>query len=108
MGLDLMLIPPRDRLSFFLRLFKVYEKPINQNLAKKESTPGAQMPLKINQELLEILFGGINYKQSYAGYNLEHVQRLKEIPMEEWKYLVYLNTKSIEGGSIEEIYKNYK
>jgi len=108
MGLDLMLLHPKDRLNFFTRIFKIYEKPIQQNLNRKESTPGAQMPLKINPEILEILFGGINYKHSYTGYNLEHVQRLKEIPIEEWKYLVYLNTKSIEGGSIEEIYKNYR
>lgn len=108
MGLDLMLLTPKDRLNFFTRFFKVYEKPIKQNMEKKGSTPGAQMPLKINQDLLEILFGGINYKHSYTGYKVEHIQGLKEIPVEDWKYLVYLNTKSMEGTSIEEIYKNYK
>lgn len=108
-GVDLMLVPPRDRLNFFTRLWVVYGKIIDQNEKKKEvGMFKSQMPLVCNTELLETLFGGIKYKHSYKGYKLEKIKRFKEIPIEEWKHTVYLNTKSLEGATLEEIYNSAK
>jgi hypothetical protein len=39
---------------------------------------------------------------------MEKIKGLKEIPREEWKHLVYLNTKSTEGATINEIYNKYR
>jgi hypothetical protein len=108
-GIDLMLLPPRDRLNFFIRLFKIYEGAINQNIKKEEAGElGAQMPLKMDQPIIETLFMGINYNHAYKGYKIPKIKRLKQIPIRDWKNLVYLNTKSIEGINIEEIYNRYK
>jgi hypothetical protein len=108
-GVDLMLVPPRDRLNFFIRLFVVYGKIINQNEKKKEvGMFKSQAPLVCNTDLLETLFGGIKYKHSYKGYKLEKIKRFKEIPIEEWKHVVYLNNKSLEGATLEEIYNSAK
>ncbi len=104
-GLDLILITPRDRTNFFIRLHTIYGKIMDQNEKKERSS---QMPLRFDPELLETLMGGIKYNHAYTGYKMEKIKGLKEIPREEWKYLVHLNTKSIEGAAIDDIYNKYK
>jgi hypothetical protein len=39
---------------------------------------------------------------------MEKIKGLKEIGREEWRYLVYLNTKSIEGADLNDIYNKYQ
>lgn len=108
-GIDLMLLHPIQRLNFLIRVFTIYGKTIEKNnLLLSANTPGKQMPIKINQEMSGKLFDGINYKHAYSGFKIDKIQALKEIPTDDWVNIVYLNTKSIEGTSIEEIYKKYK
>jgi len=108
-GIDLMLLPPMDRLRFIIRFTNIYQKPIEINQEKVENDiPNAQMPLLFTEELLETLFGGINYNHSYTGFRMESIQNLKEIPITDWHNMIYLNTKSIEGANIEEIYNKFK
>lgn len=104
-GLDLILITPRDRTNFFIRLHTVYGKIMDQNEKKEKSS---HMPLRFDSELLETLMGGIRYNHAYTGYKMDKIRGLREIPREEWKHLVYLNTKSIEGAAIDDIYNKYK
>jgi len=105
-GVDIMLIPPQERLNFFIRLETVYRNIIAQNQKKiEDGIPKSQMPLRTNIDILETLFGGIKYKHAYKGYKIEKIKILKEVPIEEWKYLIYLNTRSLLGASAEEIYK---
>ena len=106
-GIDLMLLKPLDRLNFFIRFFKIYEKPISHNISVKNQTHGAQMPMKIDMEMMETLFGGISYKYAYAGFKIENIVGMKEIEIDDWHNLVFLNTKSIEGMSIEDIYNKF-
>jgi hypothetical protein len=108
-GIDLMLLHPMHRLNFLIRLFIVYGKIIEENdILSSSGKSRSQMPLKINQGMARKLFDGINYKHAYSGFKLDKIQALKEIPTEDWVNIVYLNTKSIEGTSIEEIYNKYK
>jgi hypothetical protein len=104
-GLDLILITPIDRINFFIRLHSIYGKIMDQNEEKEKSS---QMPLRFDPQLLETLMGGIKYNHAYTGYKMEKIKGLKEIPREEWKHLVYLNTKSIEGATINDIYNKYR
>jgi hypothetical protein len=78
---------------------------MDQNEKKDKS---AQMPLKFDSEMLETLMGGIKYNHAYTGYKMEKIKGLKEIGREEWKHLVYLNTKSIEGAALNDIYNKYQ
>ena len=107
-GIDLMLLKPMDRFNFINRLLDIYEPQIKHNIARKQQAESSQVPLKINIEMMETLFGGINYKHAYAGFKINNIIGLKEIPMEDWAYIIYLNTKSIEGINIEEIYNKFK
>jgi hypothetical protein len=104
LGWDLILLTPRDRTNFFIRLNAIYGKIMDQNDKKDISS---QMPLKFDPAMLETLMGGIKYNHSYNGYKLEKIRGLKEMPREEWKYLVYLNTKSLEGANLNDIYIKY-
>ena len=104
-GIDLILLTPRDRTNFFIRLHSIYGKIMDQNEKKDKS---AQMPLKFDSEMLETLMGGIKYNHAYTGYKMEKIKGLKEIGREEWKHLVYLNTKSIEGAALNDIYNKYQ
>ena len=108
-GIDLMLLTPRDRLNFFIRVCHIYKTPINQNLERiKNGEPGSQIPFFLDKEIMKALFLGINYDHAYKGYKIEKIKRLKEIPPDDWKNIIYLNTKSIEGINIEQIYNNFK
>ena len=108
-GIDLMLLTPMDRLNFIIRFITIYEKSIDLNQKKiEQNIPTAQISLAFNEELLETLFSGINYKHAYTGFKLSNVQNFKEIPMDDWQNTIYLNTKSVEGMNIEDIYNKYK
>ena len=103
-GFDLILLAPKSRSSFFTRLYGIFGKMMSQNSKKEISS---QMPLKFDKEILETLMGGIMYNHSYKGYKIEKIKGLVEIPEEEWKYLIYLDTKSLEGAVLNDIYNKY-
>lgn len=103
-GIDMILLTPRDRKNFFIRLHSIYGKIMDQNDKKDKSS---QSPLKLDKTLLETLMGGIKYNHAYNGYKMEKIKGLKEVPREEWKYLVYLDTKSLEGAVLNDIYNKF-
>jgi len=103
-GIDLILLTPRDKTNFFIRLHRFFGKIMEQNEKKDVSS---QMPLMFDRSILETLMGGDKYKHAYKGYKLEKIKGLREIPREEWKYLVYLDTKSLEGANLSDIYNKY-
>jgi hypothetical protein len=103
-GIDMILLTPRDRKNFLIRLHAIYGKMMDQNDKRDRSS---QLPLRFDKDVLETLMGGIKYNHAYNGYKLEKIKGLKEIPREEWKYLVYLDTKSLEGAVLNDIYNKY-
>lgn len=109
-GIDLILIPPPIRVSLLDRIKSVYKDPIEYNTKKiKESEGRGQIPLKTEFEILDTIFNGIPFKNSYRFWNTQKIKDVKEIYYEDWTKIVYLNTRSIEGTPIEEIYtKNMK
>ena len=100
-GIDILLLKPLDRRNFLIRLNTIYSKVIEANLKKPLSS---RMPLRFNSEILETLMGGIEYKHAYKAYKIEKIKGLADIPMDEWKYLAYLDTKSILGSTLNDIY----
>lgn len=103
-GIDIILLTPRDRTNFFIRLHSVFNKAIEENEKRDQSS---KMPLRFDSGLLETLMGGIRYNHAYRGYKFEKIKGLCEIPRDEWKYLVYLDTKSLEGAVLNDIYNKY-
>lgn len=108
-GIDLILIPPYFRLEFFTRIQSVYQDQIERNIKKEEIGEGRdQSPLKVDYQTLDIILKGVPYKHSYRSWDLKKVRGVKEIPLEDWTRIVYLNTRSIQGTQLDEIYNKIK
>lgn len=104
-GIDLILIPPMIRMQLLTRIFSIYSKQIEENIRKKErGEEKSQIQLKTDYEVLDTIFKGIPFKNSYRFWDLKKVRDVMEIPYEELTRIVYLHTRSIEGSRIEEIY----
>jgi hypothetical protein len=104
-GFDLVLLTPRDKTNFFVRLNAIFGKALDEN---DKRDPDSQMPLRFDKQILETLMGGIRYNHAYKGYKIEKIKGLIEVPREEWKYLIYLDTKSLEGANLNDIYNKYR
>jgi hypothetical protein len=109
-GLDLVLIPPIFRLSFFERVQSVFQDQIERNLQKEDNGDGRdQSPLRTEYQIMETILKGIPYKHAYRSWDLKKVRDVMEIPFEDWTRIIYLDTRSIEGTQLNEIYnKNSK
>jgi hypothetical protein len=104
-GLDLILISPLFRMSFFERVQSVYKDQIEKNIERSERGEGRdQSPLKTDYQTMDIILKGIPYKHAYRAWDLKKVRDVMEIPFEDWTRIVYLNTRSIEGTQLNEIY----
>lgn len=104
-GLDIVLIAPIFRLAFFERVQSVFQDQIEMNLKKEEMGDGRnQSPLKTEYQIMETILKGIPYKHSYRSWDLKKVRDVVEIPFEDWTRIVYLDTRSIEGTQLVEIY----
>lgn len=104
-GLDLVLISPIFRLAFFERVQSVFQDQIERNLKKEEMGEGRdQAPLRTEYQIMETLLKGISYKHAYRSWDLKKVRDVMEIPFEDWTRIIYLDTRSIEGTQLNEIY----
>jgi hypothetical protein len=105
-GLDLILIPPQFRLAFFIRISSVYESQIQTNIERVERGNFLdQIQLKCDYPIIDNIMRGIPWKNSYRAWDIQKIKDVKEITYEDWTRIVYLQTRSIEGTPIEEIYK---
>jgi len=109
-GLDLILIPPVFRLSFFERVQSVFQDQLEKNIQRQERGEGRdQIPFKTDYQTMDIILKGIPYKHAYRSWDLKKVRDVVEIPFEDWTRIIYLDTRSIEGTQLNEIYnKNSK
>lgn len=104
-GLDLVLISPIFRLAFFERVQSVFQDQIEKNIKSLERGEGRdQIPLKTDYQIMDIILKGIPYKHAYRSWDLKKVRDVVEIPFEDWTRIIYLDTRSIEGTQLNEIY----
>lgn len=107
-GIDLILMPPQMRFTFLNRISFAFQSIIKRNIENK-SSPDLQEKLKIDYASLNPIMGGIEYKKAFNKYHVDKMKNIHEIEYEDWSKIIYLNTRSIKGSTIEEIYnKNYK
>ena len=105
-GIDLILLSPQFRIPLFTRIQSVYQDIIEKNQEKIDKGDiKSQVPLKTDYETLDTILKGINYKHAYRAWDLKKVRDVVEIPYEDWTRIVYLDTRSIEGTPLNEIYK---
>jgi hypothetical protein len=104
-GLDLVLISPVFRLAFFERVQSVFQDQIEKNIKSLERGEGRdQVPLKTDYQVMDTILKGIPYKHAYRAWDLKKVRDVMEIPFEDWTRIIYLDTRSIEGTQLNEIY----
>ena len=104
-GIDLILIPPIYRLAFFTRIQSVFQDIIQKNLEMSEKgNERGQIQIKSDYQSLDTILKGIPYKHAYRSWDLKKVRDVIEIPFDDWTKIVYLNTRSIEGTQLNEIY----
>jgi hypothetical protein len=105
-GIDLILLSPQFRIPFFTRVQSVYQDIIEKNQEKLDKGElKSQVQLKTDYETLDTILKGINYKHAYRAWDLKKVRDVVEIPYDDWTRIVYLDTRSIEGTPLNEIYK---
>jgi hypothetical protein len=105
-GIDLILLSPQVRIPFFTRIQSVYQDIIENNQEKiNKGELKSQVQLKTDYETLDIILKGINYKHAYKAWDLKKVRDVVEIPYDDWTRIVYLDTRSIQGTPLNEIYK---
>ena len=63
-----------------------------------------QSPLKTDYQVMDTILKGIPYKHAYRAWDLKKVRDVMEIPFEDWTRIIYLDTRSIEGTRLNEIY----
>ena len=104
-GLDIVLISPIFRLAFFERVQSVFQDQIEKNIKSLEKGEGRdQIPLKTDYQIMDTVLKGIPYKHAYRAWDLKKVRDVVEIPFEDWTRIIYLDTRSIEGTQLSEIY----
>lgn len=104
-GIDLILIPPLFRIAFFTRIQSVYQDQIEKNLKMSERGESrGQSSLRVDYQSMDSIMKGIPFKHSYRSWDLKKVRDVIEIPYEDWTKIVYLDTRSIEGARLNEIY----
>ena len=104
-GIDLILIPPIFRLAFFSRIQSVFQDQLEKNIAMSENgEERGQIPLRTDYQTIDIISKGIPYKHAYRSWDLKKVRDVIEIPFSDWTKIVYLDTRSIEGTQLNEIY----
>jgi hypothetical protein len=105
-GIDLVLLSPQFRIPFFTRIQSVYHDLIEKNQEKISiGEIQSQVQLRTDYETLDIILKGINYKHAYKAWDLKKIRDVVEIPYEDWTRIVYLDTRSIKGTTLNEIYK---
>jgi len=72
---------------------------------KSYNTPRS-LPLEYND--LAPYMKGIKYSHAFKKYSVEKMKNFHEIPYPEWKYIPYLDTRSMQGISLSEVYKRIR
>ena len=104
-GIDLILIPPIFRLALFTRIHSVFQDQIEKNIEMSDKgQERGQIPLRTDYQTIDIISKGIPYKHAYRSWDLKKVRGVIEIPFNDWTKIVYLDTRSIEGTQLNEIY----
>jgi hypothetical protein len=100
-GIDLITMFPNDRLFFLSRITQIFQSHMVHNM-NSLNTPRS-LPLEYPD--LRNFMRGINYTHSFRKWSLDKLKNFHEIPYQEWKYIPYLDTRSMQGLSLSEIYK---
>ena len=103
-GLNLMMLPPNERLKFFQAYWETYkdffyrieEKTEYNQLALNKKYYLASL-IGRNPELFKKFNSSQNayFEYAYRSYNVRNISRLRMIEYEEWRYIPFLDARNI-------------
>jgi len=116
-GLNLNMLPPKERLKFFEAYFQYYRKFLeNVEELTEYNKPAVNIEYKIaalsgkNPKLFEYFNRSQNamFNYAYRSYSLKDIRKLRMIEYEEWNYIPFFNPiQSFKRINLELIYKTY-
>jgi hypothetical protein len=103
--MDLTIIPNDKRAEILTRLTSTFSEILQENM---RNILGSQMPLNLKGENLQKIFKGTGYEFAIFGFHKENLRDVKIVDYEDWVKIPYFNNASIEGLSLDKIYREYK
>jgi len=103
--MDLTIIPPDNLSEILTRLSSAFSEIIQENIRNIE---GSQMPLNLKGENLQKILKGTGYEFAIIGLRKENLRDMKILDYEDWVKIPYFSHASLEGLSLDQIYREYK
>lgn len=116
-GLNLMILPPKERVKFFQAYWTTYKEFFNRIEEKTEYNEEAlNKKYRLaslagkNPELFKAFNSSQNayFEYAYRSYNLRNLSRFRMIEYEEWRYIPFLDARqAFKNANLQEIYRTY-
>lgn len=106
-GIDLITVPPTERIEILSRIYDNYMNTIQQN-EESLKKGGRQTPILLKSSILERLLRNTEYQKSLFGFKQQFITDVNIVEISDWCKIPYLKRSLIEGMSLDEIYREYK
>ena len=103
--MDLTIIPQDNRAEILTRLTSTFSEILQENI---RNISGSQMPLNLKGENLQKIFKSTGYEFAIFGFHKENLRDLKIVDYEDWVKIPYFSHATLEGLSLDQIYREYK
>jgi hypothetical protein len=116
-GLNLNMLPPKERLKFFQAFFEHYKQFFERIEEKTQYNK-----LAVNKDYFLVSLAGLNptlfkhfnqtqgalFEYAYRSYNLSNVRKFRMLEYEEWRYISFLNAQEFfKRANLDKIYQTY-
>jgi hypothetical protein len=106
-GIDLITVPPRIRVDIIGKFYDQFYQQIESNYKSFESG-GAILPVNLKKSILDNLLKNTGYATSLFGFKYKFIRNPRIISIKDWGKIPYISISSIEGLSLQTIYKEYQ
>ena len=103
--MDLTIIPPDNLAEILTRLTTTFSEILEENV---RNISESQMPLNLKGENLQKIFKGTGYEFAIFGFEKENLRGMKIVDYSDWVKIPYFSQATLEGLSLDQIYKEYK
>ena len=106
-GIDLITVPPSDKIKILSVIFDSYDNIIIRN-EESYSKGGTITPIDLNDFMLERSLYNTGYKKSLFGFKTRFIRDPKVLDLDDWFKIPYLRHSIIEGMNLQGIYNEYE
>jgi hypothetical protein len=106
-GIDLITVPPAIKVDILGKIFDNFSLQIQKNeTSYKKGSSKSSINLKDSN--LRILLNGTGYKSAVFGFRYKFIKSPGVISSLDWAKLPFLSFSSLEGSTLQVIYKEYQ